>query len=181
MSAPTKPIAVLLPGFGGGVRQPLLVRLGRRLNEHGFATAPLALKRGTPKADLESEIAQLHRHVRKLPTRRTVWLGRSFGGRVCARLAVAQPPIALVLLSFPVRPKGKHRPLDEAALLKLRCPTLLIQGSADPLAPLRVVKRLVRANSHLQLEIIDGAGHAYGRHEKRAIDLAVNWLATATR
>lgn len=168
--------AVLVPGFGGTVRQPLLVRLGKQLRTAGFEVKPLALKRGAPKPGLEAEMLQLQRHLTLRTTGRSVWLGRSFGGRVCARLAVSQPPLALVLLGFPVRPAGKRRPLDEAALTALRCPTLLLQGSRDPLAPLPVLRRLVRANSRLTLETIDGATHAYGRHENRVIERAVSWL-----
>ena len=147
--------AVLLPGFGATARQPLLVQLGAKLRAAGFDVAPLTLKRRKPDATLEAEVALLKQHVKG----QGVWLGRSFGGRVCARLAVKSPPRALVLLGFPVRPPGKKRPLDEEALLQLKCPTLLLQGSRDPLAPLSVLRRLVKRNPHLRLEIEIGRAH----------------------
>lgn len=172
MSPKRNVTAVLLPGFGGTARQPLLLLLAKKLRAAGFEVAPLTLKRRKPDATLEVEVAQLERHVKG----QGVWLGRSFGGRVCARLAVKSPPRALVLLGFPVRPFGKKRPLDEAALLQLRCPTLLLQGDRDSLAPLSVLRRLVKRNPRLTLEIIEGAAHAYGRHQSRVVERAVQWL-----
>ena len=101
------------------------------------------------------------------------YVGRSFGGRVCARVEKRCPR---VLLGFPVRPPGRERPEDEAALLALRSPTLILQGSDDELGPLDVLEGLCAKNPALELEVIEGAGHAYGRHEKRVLERAAAWL-----
>ena len=81
-----------------------------------------------------------------------------------------------VLLGFPVRPKGKPRPEDEAALLALRSPTLILQGSDDELGPIDVLEQLCAQNEALQLEVIEGTGHSFGRHEKRMLERAAQWL-----
>ncbi len=169
--------AVLLPGFNGRATQPILVRLARRLAALGMRCQRLALARGRPSPGLGSEQAQVAAAVRgqRGPL---LLVGRSFGGRVCARYAAAHGASAVILLGFPVRPPGKRRPDDEAALLALRCPTLIVQGARDPLGPLRVLRPLAARNRHLTLQVVPSAGHAYGRHEAEALDVAAAWAAT---
>jgi predicted alpha/beta-hydrolase family hydrolase len=111
-------------------------------------------------------------------TRRLALVGRSFGGRVCARLAAAEPDraAALVLLGHPVAPPGRPRPADERALETVRCPTLVVQGAADRLGPLAVLERIVAANPRLELRVLPGVGHNFGRQESTAAALATAWL-----
>ena len=106
-----------------------------------------------------------------------VLVGRSFGGRVCARLAVEEPRRAVVLLGFPIRPPGKSRPLDEAALRALRCPTLILQGSEDELGSPEILRQVLGESAFVTLEIIDGAGHAFGKHEAAVIARTAQWLS----
>ncbi len=164
--------AILVPGFNGTSRQPLLVKLKRALKDVGLEATAITLKARRPTPDLEVELAQL----RKAAKGAQVLIGRSFGGRVCARLAVEAPPRALVLLGFPVRPPGKPRPLDEAALRALRCPTLILQGSNDALGPLEVLRRVLGGSPWVTLEVIAGAGHAYGKQEAAVIARAAQWV-----
>ncbi len=163
---------VLVPGFNGTARQPLLVRLSKLLEGQGVAAKRVTLPRGRPTPGLEAEAAALARHEA------AGYVGRSFGGRVCIRLPARVPR---VLLGFPVRPPGRPRPEDEAALLALQSPTLILQGSADELGPLDVLAPLCAQNRHLHLEVIDGAGHAFGRHEKRVLERAAQWLVKELR
>jgi len=158
---------VLVPGFNGTARQPLLVRLSKLLEASGQKTKRVTLPRGRPSPGLELEAAALAKHEA------SAYAGRSFGGRVCIRLPARVPR---VLLGFPVRPPGRPRPEDEAALLALESPTLILQGSDDELGPIDVLEPLCAQNPRLRLEVIDGAGHAYGRHEKRVLERAAEWL-----
>jgi predicted alpha/beta-hydrolase family hydrolase len=165
--------AVLLPGFNGAASQPILRRLEAKLELLDIECSRRALTRGKPSLGLERERAQLHGFVGKGPV---VLIGRSFGGRVCARYAALHPVEAVVLLGFPVRPAGKPRPDDEAALLALTCPTLIVQGDVDLLGPLKVLQPLVKKNAALTLHIVKGAGHSFGRHEGPALDAVAAWL-----
>ena len=167
--------AVLLPGFNGAADQPILMNLERRLALIGVSCARKALSRGKPTPGLEREIAQLTTFIEGAPV---VLAGRSFGGRVCARYAAARPARALILLGFPLRPPGKPRPQDEAALLAVTCPTLIVQGDADELGPLNCFRPLLRKNPALTLQVVKDAGHSFGRHEGRALDDAAAWLET---
>jgi hypothetical protein len=74
--------------------------------------------------------------------------GQSFGGRV-ASLAAAdacdagRPPLALVLLSYPLHPPGRRDDWDARTehWPRLTCPVLLLSGSSDPFATPALLER----------------------------------------
>jgi len=100
---------------------------------------------------------------------------------MCAFLAAEEPPDALVILGHPISPPGRPRPADEAALLAIACPTLVIQGDRDELGPLAVLERIAGQNPRIDLVVLRGAGHEYGSHEAEAIEAAARWLGSALR
>lgn len=174
-----KRLVVLLPGFNGDARQPLLVRLAQALGTRGFRHRFPGLPKGRPSAGLADEVAFL---AKKLPPRAApILVGRSFGGRVALRYAAVKRVSAVVLLGFPVRPAGRPRPDDEAALLAVRVPTLIIQGDDDEKGPLEVLLPIVAKNPRLTLVVLAGAGHSFGRHEARAVSLASVFVAARGR
>ncbi len=168
---------LMLPGFGGGADQPILRALEAALRSRGLSSIRASLARGRPSPGLAHEVEQARGLVSGEPEI-AAYVGRSFGGRVLARLALQLQPRALVLLGFPVRSQsGQRRLEDERVLAELPCPTLLVQGADDPLGPLRTLKRLAARNARLQLKVIDGATHAFGRRERQAVESATEWLA----
>ncbi len=164
---------VLVPGFNGTARQPMLVRLAGRLKKLGLEPKAVTLKRGRPSPGLAEEVAQLDQLAGAGPI---ALVGRSFGGRVAARLAARREVGAIVLLGFPVRPPGRKRPEDEAALKALRVPTLILQGEDDELGSPRLLRQLTRGMSNVELRVVRGAAHQYGRHEAEVLDQAADWL-----
>lgn len=74
--------------------------------------------------------------------------GHSFGGRV-ASLAAADacdaglPPLALVLLSYPLHAPGRPEAWDErtAHWPRITCPVLLLGGSSDPFTTAALLER----------------------------------------
>jgi predicted alpha/beta-hydrolase family hydrolase len=76
--------------------------------------------------------------------------GHSFGGRV-ASLAAAdacdagQPPLALVLLSYPLHAPGRPDDWDgrTAYWPRLTCPVILLSGTSDPFAQPALLRRAV--------------------------------------
>ena len=74
--------------------------------------------------------------------------GQSFGGRV-ASLAAAdacdagRPPLALVLLSYPLHPPGRPDDWDArtAHWPRLTCPVILLSGTSDPFATPALLER----------------------------------------
>ena len=156
---------VLLPGFGGDADQPMLVRLARLLDARGIEAERITLPKGRPSPGLVVEMAAV--------PQADAYVGRSFGGRVVARMGTRP----MVLLGFPIRPPGRPRPEDEAALRALKVPTLILQGSDDELGPLKVLRPIVKQNPMLTLEVIKGVGHSFGRHESSVLERAAGWLS----
>jgi uncharacterized protein len=78
--------------------------------------------------------------------------GHSFGGRV-ASLAAAdaceagRPPLALVLLSYPLHAPGRPDDWDArtAHWPRITCPVILLSGTSDPFAEALLLKSAVRA------------------------------------
>lgn len=171
---------VLLPGFGGRASQPILVKLAKRLAALGFDCHREAPPRGKVTPGLEREVAWLEQLLATLAPP-FVLIGRSFGGRVAIRLGRRRDVRAVVLLGFPVRPPGKPRPLDEEALARATAPTLIVQGSADELGPLPVVREAAAGNPRSEVLVLGGAGHSFGRQEASALDATARWLEARMR
>lgn len=174
-------IAVLAPGYGGGAGQPVLRKLTGRLEELGVCARPISFSTqgGRPSRGYTAELADLRAARDELVAAHggpALLLGRSFGGRMCAFLAAREPPAALVLLGHPIAPPGRPRPADEEALGSITCPTLVVQGDRDELGPLPVLERIAAANPLVELSVLPGVGHAFGRMENEAVDRAVAWL-----
>lgn len=165
---------VMLPGFNGSADQPILVKLERLLPD--FECVRLAPPRLKLLENLDHHVAWLREETATLKGP-LVFVGRSFGGRLSIRLAAELQFAALVLLGFPVRPPSKKRPLDEAALAAVRCPTLIVQGTKDELGPLSVLRPIVKKSKCIEMLELEGAGHSFGSKEKKALEAVSAWLA----
>jgi predicted alpha/beta-hydrolase family hydrolase len=176
--------AVLAPGYGGTAEQPLLKRLATRLETDGIATSRITFSTKRPSRGYLTEKDELRAARDAIVATAgapVALIGRSFGGRMCAFLAAAEPPDALVILGHPISPPGRPRPADEAALLGIACPTLVVQGDHDELGPLAVLERIAGQNPRIDLVVLRGAGHEYGKHEAEAIDAVARWLGSLLR
>lgn len=167
--------AVLLPGFGGRADQPILVKLSKRLEALRFSCHRAAPPRGRVTPGLEREVAWLEALLDGLDGP-FVLVGRSFGGRVAVRCAGRKDVKAVVLLGFPLRPPGKPRPLDEAALGQAKARTLVVQGTRDELGPIALVRKVARRNRRCEVLALDGAEHSFGRREAEALDAVAAWI-----
>ena len=176
--------AVLAPGYGGTADQPLLKKLAGRLETDGIATARMAFSTKRPSRGYELEKAELRAARDALVATSggpIALIGRSYGGRMCAFLAADEPPDALVILGHPISPPSRARPADEAALLGMRCPTLVVQGDRDELGPLAVLERIAGQNAHIDLVVLRGAAHEFGAREGEVIEAVARWLGAHLR
>jgi predicted alpha/beta-hydrolase family hydrolase len=107
---------------------------------------------------------------------RVALVGRSFGGRMCTRLAALEPAAALVVLGHPISPPNRPRPEDEAALAAVGCPTLIVQGERDALGPLDVLQRIAATNSAIEIYVLLGVGHQFGARQAEGLAHAATWL-----
>ncbi len=175
------PFAILAPGYRQTPQQHIVITMKALLEQAGFETAAVDWSvRSTPSKAFVAEFAQLReardalRGKRKAPL---AYVGRSFGARVCTRLALTDPPDALVLLGHPVSPVNKPRPEDEAALAAVTCPTFIVQGDHDLLGPLTVLEKIAKKNRHIELVILPNTGHNFGKLEQQACEQAAAWLS----
>lgn len=177
--------AVLAPGYGGGATQPILRSLAKALAGYGIDSLPIAFSRRgkRPSRDYEAELADLRRARDELRAshRHVALVGRSFGGRMCALVAADEPPDALVIVGHPIAPPDRPRPRDEAALLGMRCRTLVVQGARDELGPVAVLERIASQNPLVDLVVIPDAAHDLGPHEREAVEHVARWLDAALR
>lgn len=181
-----KRAAVLAPGYGGTAEQPILRKLGAALGEFDIASRAVTFgTRGSrPSKDYLSEIEDLRTArdaLRAAGYERIALVGRSFGGRISAFLALREPPDALVILGHPIAPPRRPRPHDEAALAATACPTLVVQGEKDELGPFAVLERIAANNPRIDLVRIAGAGHDFGASEHLAVAAAARWLDSVLR
>jgi predicted alpha/beta-hydrolase family hydrolase len=172
--------AVLAPGYGGSADQPILVALAQRLEDAGLVAKRIGFSRARPSGDFTPELDELRQARDQLlasGVHRLALVGRSFGGRMCTRLAALEPPEALVVLGHPISPPNRPRPDDEAALAGVRCPTLIVQGEHDALGPLRVLERIAATNRQIEIVVLRGVGHQFGKRQDEGLDRAAVWLA----
>lgn len=90
------PLAILALGYRQTPQQSIIQRMQALLQQAGFETAAVDWSvRSAPSKAFVAEFAQLReardalRGKRKAPL---AYVGRSFGARVCTRLAVTAPP-----------------------------------------------------------------------------------------
>jgi predicted alpha/beta-hydrolase family hydrolase len=174
-----KRAAVVAPGYGGTAEQPIVRAMAARLAAHGIVARPISYSRARPGGDLGIELDDVRRARAALladGVEQLALVGRSFGGRVCTRLAALERPAALVLLGHPISPRGRPRPDDEAALEGVRCPTLIVQGEHDALGPLQVLERIAAANPAIELYVLKGVGHQFGPRQAEGLEYAAIWL-----
>jgi predicted alpha/beta-hydrolase family hydrolase len=154
--------------------------MAARLKALGIQPQAISFSRARPSGDFSAELDDLRRARDGLINsgiQHVALVGRSFGGRMCARLAALEPPPALVLLGHPISPPDRPRPDDEAALAAVRCPTLIVQGDRDRLGPLEVLQRIAADNEHIQISVLKGVGHQFGPRQSEGIERAATWLS----
>jgi uncharacterized protein len=175
---------VLAPGYGGSAEQPILRAMAAQLAGVGIRAQTMAFSRGRPAGDFAPELDDLRLVRDRLldeGASRVALVGRSFGGRMCARLAAIEPPAALVLLGHPISPPQRPRPDDEAALAAVTCPTLIVQGDHDTLGPLAALRQIAEHNTHIEIVVLTGAGHQFGARQAEGLRRAADWLITTLK
>jgi uncharacterized protein len=155
--------------------------MAAELTRVGVMARPTSFSRSKPGGDFALQLDALRRvrdDLARTGATHIALVGRSFGGRMCTRLAAIEPPAALVVLGHPISPPNRPRPEDEAALAAVSCPTLIVQGERDRLGPLSVLQKIAGQNCHIQIVVLPGVGHQFGPRQAEGLRRAADWLVT---
>ncbi|HEY4026071.1 MAG TPA: alpha/beta family hydrolase [Candidatus Dormibacteraeota bacterium] len=103
--------------------------------------------------------------------------GHSYGGRA-ASLAAAESEFAgLILFGFPLAGRAADR---TAHFPRVRCPVLVLNGEADEMSPIAVLRERVVLLPRGRLVSYPGAGHRLEGALDAALDEAARFVSTLT-
>ena len=201
LTRPAQPRAcfVLAHGAGAGMTHAFMAAVASGLAERDVATLRYqfpymekASKRPDPPgiahAAVRAAIAAATRHCPGLPL---IAGGKSFGARMTSQ-AQAKAPLAnvvgLAFFGFPLHPAGKPSVERAEHLADVNIPMLFLQGTADKLAELDLLKPTVKKlGTRASLHLLEAADHSFhvpvrsGRKDAEvmteALDTFVAWIA----
>jgi predicted alpha/beta-hydrolase family hydrolase len=158
-------LVLFAPGAGAPSTSDWMKAWRRRLSKLGKVVTfdyPY-MKEGRRAPDKLPRLIEAHRaalaRVRKRHGGPVVLAGKSMGSRVGCHAALEEPVDALVCFGYPLQ--GMSGAIRDEVLLKLRAPTLFVQGTRDPLCPLGLlakVRRRMKAPS--TLHVVEGGDHS---------------------
>ncbi len=160
------PESPFLTGFADG-----LVRRGHAVLRFEFPYQARATREGRRRPPdrapvlLAAQRAALAALRAALPDTAHFLAGKSMGGRMASHLATQEPGLAgCIFLGFPLHPAGRpEKALERCAHFPaLALPTLFLQGTRDPLAPIPTLReRLADLGRPAQLELVADADHDF--------------------
>ena len=109
---------------------------------------------------------------------RVVIGGKSMGGRVASLIADDAQVAGLVCLGYPFHPRGQPGKLRTAHLEKLSTPTLICQGTRDPLGSLEDVQSYCLSPS-IRLKWLPDGDHDLVPRKRSGYTRAENWDTAA--
>jgi uncharacterized protein len=201
LTRPAQPRAcfVFAHGAGAGMTHAFMAAVASGLAERNVATLRFqfpymekASKRPDPPgiahAAVRAATAAAARHCPGLPL---IAGGKSFGARMTSQ-AQAKAPLAnvigLAFFGFPLHPAGKPSVERADHLADVKIPMLFLQGTADRLAELDLLKpALKKLGTRASLHLLEAADHSFhvpvrsGRKDAEvmaeALDAFVAWIA----
>ena len=191
----SKAFLVLAHGAGAGMRHRFMEEVAAKLADQNVATLryqfPYMEKR-TKRPDpqnvltdtVRAVVAAAKKHAGQLPLFAG---GKSMGGRMTS-LAAAKAPLGglrgLIFFGFPLHAAGKPEAERGKHLADINVPMLLLQGSRDALAVLKLLKPLCRRlGKSAELFVIEGGDHSFhmlksaGRSDDEVLNAVVEKVA----
>ncbi len=122
--------------------------------------------------------------VDALGTARLIIGGKSMGGRVASLIAAERSDIAgLVCLGYPFHPTGKPEKLRIEHLPRIAAPTLIVQGTRDPMGHRAEVEGY-GLPAAIQLRWLEDGDHSFKPRKRSGLtqeehwETGVNWVAS---
>jgi predicted alpha/beta-hydrolase family hydrolase len=121
---------------------------------------------GRKRPDPLSRLIAAHRQAlnaarKRHPSRLTILIGKSMGGRIGCHVSLERNVDGLICLGYPLCAMGDRTKLRDEVLRALTAPILFIQGTRDPLCPLDLLER-VRGEMKAPnfLHVVAGGDHS---------------------
>jgi hypothetical protein len=175
-----RPVILFAHGSGAGHDHPWMQRWRLRLSDLGevfpLTYAYMQEGRRIPSPVARLEIEHLKRATalaREHRNRPLLFVGKSLGSRVSVMVADRSPAVATVAFGYPLVSRGRKATRREAPLRDTRVPTLLVQGTRDPMGPIPDLVDLVadHPTQSLRLRTVDDGDHSL-ECRKRPLRLA---------
>ncbi|HIW30315.1 MAG TPA: hydrolase [Candidatus Luteococcus avicola] len=159
-------VLMLGHGAGGGIEAPDLAALAAQLPARGIAVVRFEQPWRTAGQKVAPAPKRLDEAWCLAVTDVREWLqpatlvlgGRSAGARVACRTASEQAADKVLALAFPLHLPARHVSRD-AELLGVRVPTLVVQGTRDPMGTADEVATVLDGHAGFRLHVVPGAGH----------------------
>tara|TARA_Y100000589_G_scaffold84065_2_gene78003 strand:- start:1067 stop:1765 length:699 start_codon:yes stop_codon:yes gene_type:complete len=179
-------------GAGAGMDTPFMERVAQGLAEREwqvirfefpYMTHQRISGRRTPPNKLDILLRSFLDQVMALDANRSLVIGgKSMGGRVASLIADElysdSRILGCVCLGYPFHPLGKPQTLRVNHLIKLRTPTLIVQGERDAMGSREEVEQF-SLSRQLQFNWMPDGDHSFkprrrsGRSEEQNLNLAV--------
>jgi predicted alpha/beta-hydrolase family hydrolase len=168
-----KAALVLAHGAGAGMTNKAMVAIADGLAARAIATLRfnfLYMERGSKRPDspplAHAAIRAAVAHAAKLAPRLPLFAGgKSFGGRMTSQaqaLAPLENVRGLIFFGFPLHPAGAPGIERAAHLDDVDLPMLFLSGTADALAELKLLKKVVaKLGKRATLELAEHADHSF--------------------
>jgi len=190
---------VFAHGAGAGMTHAFMTEAAEGLAARGFATLRYQFpymekggKRPDPPAVAQSAVrGAVTEAARACPGLPLIAGGKSFGGRMTSQAQAKAPlpgVVGLAFFGFPLHAAGK--PSSERAdhLADVHVPVLFLQGSADKLAEVDLLKPVVKKlGARASLHLVEGADHSFhvpkrsGRSDRdvmaEILDVFASWAS----
>ena len=164
---------VFAHGAGAGMTHAFMTEAAEGLAARGVATLryqfPYMEKGGkrpdTPDVAQAAVRAAVAEAARACPGLPLIAGGKSFGGRMTSQAQAKTPlpgVVGLAFFGFPLHAAGKPSSERAAHLADVRVPMLFLQGTADKLAEVDLLKPVVTTlGARTTLHLVDGADHSF--------------------
>jgi predicted alpha/beta-hydrolase family hydrolase len=164
---------VFAHGAGAGMAHSFMTEAAEGLAARGIATLRYQfpyMEKGGKRPDppaiahaaVRGAVAAAARHCDGLPL---IAGGKSFGGRMTSQAQATSPlasVVGLAFFGFPLHAAGKPSSERGDHLAEVGLPMLFLQGAADKLAEVGLLKPVVKKlGSRATLHLVDGADHSF--------------------
>jgi predicted alpha/beta-hydrolase family hydrolase len=164
---------VFAHGAGAGMTHAFMTEAAEGLAARGIATLRYQfpyMEKGGKRPDppavahaaVRGAVAAAARHCDGLPL---IAGGKSFGGRMTSQAQATSPlasVVGLAFFGFPLHAAGKPSSERGDHLAEVGLPMLFLQGAADKLAEVGLLKPVVKKlGSRATLHLVDGADHSF--------------------